>query len=135
MGTRQELGLAVLCALLALAAWLGQADSPNPCELPAPCEAPGMLQSPAGPHLSCGRGSPLGAQARLIIGLKLDLNRADSKQLQLIPGIGPARAAKIVELRTRKGGFSSLDELIQVRGIGDKTLEKLRPWLELGGRR
>ncbi|MCZ6574687.1 MAG: helix-hairpin-helix domain-containing protein [Planctomycetota bacterium] len=52
--------------------------------------------------------------------------------MQLLPGIGPARAAAIVADRAR-GAYERLDELQRVRGIGPKTLEGLRAWATIGG--
>lgn len=57
----------------------------------------------------------------------IDLNRATSVELEQLPGIGPAMAARILEYRAENGRFSSVEELDDVRGIGPKKLEKLRP--------
>lgn len=59
----------------------------------------------------------------------VDLNSADTQQLESLPGIGPALAARIIESRRASGPFGSIDELVRVRGIGAKTLEALRPHL------
>ena len=56
----------------------------------------------------------------------VNLNLATSEQLQTIPGIGPAKAAAILEYREQKGEFKKVDELTNVSGIGPKTLEKIR---------
>jgi competence protein ComEA len=56
----------------------------------------------------------------------IDINRASEVELQLLPGIGPVLAQRIVAARAEKP-FRSLDDLRRVRGIGVKTLEKLRP--------
>lgn len=56
----------------------------------------------------------------------LDLNAATAAQLEELPGIGPATAAAIVEAREERGGFSSVDDLLDVRGIGPAKLEALR---------
>lgn len=61
----------------------------------------------------------------------LDLNLATSAQLELLPGIGPSGAARIVEYRNQIGGYRSIDELLGVKGIGEKTLAKLRPLLRV----
>jgi competence protein ComEA len=57
----------------------------------------------------------------------LDLNTATAAQLDLLPGVGPVTAAKILAWRTEHGRFSAVDELAEVPGIGPKTLEQLRP--------
>ena len=53
---------------------------------------------------------------------QINLNTADAEALQYIPGIGPSRAADIIRLREEKGGFNAVEELLQVPGIGEKTL-------------
>lgn len=60
---------------------------------------------------------------------QVDLNRAEPAELMQIPGVGPAMAEAIVRHRTEHGRFNRIEELTAVHGIGDKTLEKLRPWL------
>jgi competence protein ComEA len=57
----------------------------------------------------------------------LDLNQADAAALDALPGIGPATAAAIVAHREANGPFASVDELLDVRGIGPAKLEALRP--------
>ena len=59
---------------------------------------------------------------------KVDLNTATSEELQIAPGIGPAKAEAIIKYRTEYGNFSSVDELIEITGIGEKTLAKIRDY-------
>lgn len=59
------------------------------------------------------------------------LNRASAKELELLPGIGPALALRVVTYRQEHGPFKTLDELENIKGIGPKTLKKLRPYLRL----
>jgi competence protein ComEA len=61
----------------------------------------------------------------------LALNSATAAELEELPGIGPALAARIVALRDSAGGFRNLDDLAKVRGIGPATLAKLKPLLTL----
>ena len=56
----------------------------------------------------------------------LDLNTATAEQLDELPGVGPATAAAILEERDRRGGFASVDDLLDVPGIGDGKLARLR---------
>jgi competence protein ComEA len=62
----------------------------------------------------------------------LNLNRADRVELLQVPGIGPVLADAIVAHRSQNGPYRDLEELDSVPGIGEKTREKLRPWLTLG---
>ncbi len=54
------------------------------------------------------------------------VNVADAKELQGLPGIGPAIAQRIVEYRTAHGPFAKVDDLQKVKGVGKSTLEKIR---------
>lgn len=58
---------------------------------------------------------------------RLDLNRASAAELQRLPGIGEVLAKRVVEARTSRGSFSTIEELLEVKGIGEKKLERLRP--------
>ena len=62
---------------------------------------------------------------------QVSLNRASLAELQTLPGIGPAKASAIIDYREEFGTFKSIEDLINVTGIGEKTLEKLRDYLEL----
>ncbi|KRF11234.1 helix-hairpin-helix domain-containing protein [Paenibacillus sp. Soil787] len=60
---------------------------------------------------------------------QLDLNTATIEQLDGIPGIGEIKAKAIMNYRLKKGRFSRIEELVEVKGIGDKMLEKLKAFL------
>lgn len=62
----------------------------------------------------------------------VDVNTADRATLESLPGIGPTIAAAIVETRTARGGFASVDELVEVPGIGPTRLEALRDLVTVG---
>jgi comEA protein len=57
----------------------------------------------------------------------VNLNTATAAQLEELPGIGPATARRIIEYREKIGGFKKIEELMNVRGIGEKSFLKLRP--------
>lgn len=59
----------------------------------------------------------------------VNLNTASSSELQLVPGIGPSTADKILQMRKSYGTFKSVDDLLAIRGIGPKKLEKMRRYL------
>lgn len=60
---------------------------------------------------------------------KVNINTADMSELQSVPGIGPATAQKIIEYREHNGKFKSVEDILNVSGIGDKTLENMRPYI------
>lgn len=62
----------------------------------------------------------------------VDLNTATQAQLEAVSGIGPSKAAAIVEHRKQHGPFSKVEDLEQVKGFGDKSVEKLRKELTVG---
>ena len=59
----------------------------------------------------------------------IPLNTADQAALETIPGIGPVTATSILEYRDQIGAFESIDQLLEVSGIGPATLESIRPYV------
>ncbi len=108
MRIRSCLGIALLAAA-SLALW------PAPCSA-ASAPAPGTQATPTQP-------------ARTVV----DINTANEDALVAIPGIGPALAKRIVEFRQQNGPFTRVEDLLKVKGIGEKTLEKMKPYLTVGG--
>ena len=117
-------------AALALAGWLLWAAALPPAPRPEACPRPAERAARAGHSVwvDCAGGPPLRGPARRLFGLPLDPNRADAATLETLPGIGPARAAAIVEARRRRP-FARVEDLIRVRGIGPHTLARVAPWL------
>lgn len=62
---------------------------------------------------------------------KININKADETELQNLPGIGPAKAAAIIEYRNTNGPFKAVEELKNISGIGDKTFDKLKDLLAI----
>jgi len=60
---------------------------------------------------------------------KVNLNTATVEQLTALPGVGPTLAARIVEHREKAGPFGAPQELMNVKGIGEKNYEKIEQWL------
>lgn len=59
------------------------------------------------------------------------INSANAGQLQQLPGVGPAMAQKIMQYRQSSGGFKTVDELLNVSGIGPKKFAKMQPFITL----
>ena len=62
----------------------------------------------------------------------INLNSASAAELQQVPGIGPSTADKILQMRKSYGAFKSVDDLLAIKGIGPKRLEKMRKYLTVG---
>jgi competence ComEA-like helix-hairpin-helix protein len=73
----------------------------------------------------------MSAFSKMTLGLPISLNRENEEGLRALPGIGPALARAIVRERAERGGFNSLDEMIDIKGVGNRLLEKIRPFLRL----
>jgi len=59
---------------------------------------------------------------------KIDINNADETILTKLPGIGPKTATRINEYRKVNGPFKSVDDILNIKGIGPKVLEKIKPY-------
>ncbi len=77
----------------------------------------------SGAAFAAGKKAPTG---------KVNLTPATVEQLTTLPGVGPKLAARIVEYRQKSGSFRTPQELINVRGIGEKNYAKIEPWLTVG---
>jgi competence protein ComEA len=63
----------------------------------------------------------------------LNINQATEKQLEALPGIGPVRARSIIASRNARGGmFTTMDDLLQIDGIGQTTIDRISPLVILG---
>lgn len=63
----------------------------------------------------------------------VNINTATEQELQSLPGIGPAKAKEIIAHRKAHGNFKTIDELKNVKGIGDKTFDKFKSQLAVSG--
>ncbi len=57
---------------------------------------------------------------------KVNLNTATVEQLQTLPGIGPAMAKRVVEYRAKVGKFTKIEEILNVKGIGEKRFQQMK---------
>jgi competence protein ComEA len=62
----------------------------------------------------------------------ININAATAAELQQVPGIGPSTAQKILDTRKSYGAFKSVDDLLAIKGIGPKKLDKMRKYLTIG---
>lgn len=86
--------------------------------IPRVGETVAALPSTSGPDTSAGGADPPGV---------VNLNEASESELETLPGVGPATAKAIVDYRTQNGRFRSVDDLLNVRGIGPAKLEQIKP--------
>lgn len=76
----------------------------------------------------------VGLMPNLSAAATVDINSADARALdRVLIGVGPVKAAAIVEYRKKNGPFGSADDLVKVRGIGPKTVEKNRSRIRVDG--
>ncbi|MBI5491707.1 MAG: helix-hairpin-helix domain-containing protein [Deltaproteobacteria bacterium] len=69
----------------------------------------------------------------MLPGFPIDINTATAEDLALLPGIGPKTAARILEKRKELGGFTSVDQLTEVKWVGKVKLEKIRNLVTIKG--
>ena len=75
------------------------------------------------------RAMPVGSMPYTDAAYRLDLNAAARDEFQMLPGVGPVMAARIVSHRHEFGGFANVEELDHIHGVGLRTLERIRPWI------
>jgi competence protein ComEA len=77
--------------------------------------------------------SPQKAPANM--GAPVNLNSATSAQLEALPGIGAKTAERIIDYRQKNGGFKKIEDLMNVRGVGEKNFLKLKPLITVAAAR
>lgn len=88
------------------------------------------LERMAGNNASSRR---LDAAERLALGLPIDINAATAEEFMLIPGIGPVMAERIIDGRISLGRYDDVNQLTGIKGIKEKTLKKISPYLYVDG--
>ncbi|MBI5526672.1 MAG: helix-hairpin-helix domain-containing protein [Deltaproteobacteria bacterium] len=90
-----------------------------------------LTVSSSGGECSIVAGRFSGAEM-LALSMPIDINSADARDLEALPSIGPALAARIVEHRTTNGPFQSINDLFFVKGVGPETLKKIAQKVTVG---
>lgn len=104
----------------------------EPAEPPKAAAAPIVEPAPAEPVAAEPERPPESAATRPAPGpLIININTAGAAELELLPGIGPALAKRIIDHRAKHGRFRRIDDLDAVSGIGPKTMERLRPLIKV----
>jgi competence protein ComEA len=62
---------------------------------------------------------------------QININTATAEELQRVPGIGPAMAAKVIDYRKANHGFQSVEDLLQVSGIGERKFARMQPFVRI----
>lgn len=88
-------------------------------------------KSPQGTAVQGAAGGAQAGAAKSLPEGMVNINTADEKELDKLPGIGPAMAKRIVEYRTENGAFQSPEEIKRVKGIGDAKYEKMKDKIAL----
>lgn len=78
-----------------------------------------------------GSGGQVGGPGQGSSDSKININTADEKSMESIPGVGPATAKKIVDYRTKQGKFASIEDIKNVSGIGDKKFESMKDFISV----
>jgi len=131
----------MLLAMVLLVTWIGWPIPHDPIPVTDTVSAEGETQPPilprdeatlvARPAQRMASPAPTAGRAQEKQG-KLDLNRATAEELQGLPGIGPVLAQRVVDQRTTHGLFHTVDDLRDIKGIGKKRMDQLRPLVMVG---
>ena len=87
-------------------------EAPAPEASPAPTEEPVLEE--------------------VLVEKSVDINQASLEELDRLPGIGPALGQRIIDYREQNNGFYDIEEIMEVSGIGEKTFQKLEPYIYVG---
>ena len=108
--------VAALTAALGAAALIAALAAPLSAQVLDPSGEPRQAQDAARPSRTAA---------------PLNLNTATADELEALPGIGPATATRILEYRQKNGPFKKIEDLMNIKGIGEKSFLKLKPLLSV----
>lgn len=117
--------------IVASSAFLLRGDGPPGRGLPADASSPvpPAISQPTSTDVPPKYDAPLTVRQRYLLGEKVDINRASPEEISRIPGISDEVAGAVVCERHRTGGFRRPEDLLRVRGIKEKKLKKILPFL------
>lgn len=126
-GADETRAVAFLALLLTLSVGARIAAAPDPPEIQAAAVDVDSLsaESLAALEADLRRRQPLAP------GERIDPNRAPAGELARLPGVGPAVAGRIVESREREGAFGTTGDLLRIAGVGERTLARIQPHLDI----
>ena len=91
-----------------------------------------MMLTAAVPSPVVAQSKPAKGKAAATASSPLNLNTATAAELQALPGVGANTAKLIIEHRQKNGGFKKIEELMNIKGIGEKSFLKLKPMVTVG---
>ena len=91
----------------------------------------GLAAVPPGAHASQSK-APARSAAKPAVAGPVNINTASAAELETLPGIGAKTAGRILEYRQKNGPFKKVEELMNVRGVGEKSFLKLRNQISVG---